>query len=79
MNIKEHDVVAVVEDIPPENLREGDTGAIVHIYPDADAFVVEFTEDEYELRLVDLTPEQVRVVWRAPEEAVPVEAGRSGG
>ena len=42
--LNEHDVVALTQDLPAENLRRGDVGAIVHCYPDNDAYEVEFVD-----------------------------------
>jgi hypothetical protein len=75
MNVREHDMVTVTEDVPAENLQAGDTGAVVHIYRDGLAIVVEFTKDDDDLHLADLTPEQVRVVWSAAERAGVVANG----
>lgn len=43
--LKEHDVVAATQDMPDEGLGVGDVGAVVHCYPDADAFEVEFVDE----------------------------------
>ena len=37
----EHDVVTVRVDLPGEGLGAGDVGAVVHCYPDQDAYEVE--------------------------------------
>ena len=41
---KEHDVVALLVDLPDHSLAAGDTGAVVHCYDKADAFEVEFVD-----------------------------------
>jgi hypothetical protein len=40
--IREHDVVALLDDMPEEGLSSGDTGTIVHIHQEGKAFEVEF-------------------------------------
>ena len=42
MNIKEHDCVVLTRDLPEENLRAGDVGAVVHIHNGGAAYEVEF-------------------------------------
>lgn len=41
-NIELFDTVALLEDLPAENLWRGQVGAIVEVYDDAKAFEVEF-------------------------------------
>lgn len=40
--IKEHDRVILTGDLPGEDLRAGDVGVVVHIYPEGRAYEVEF-------------------------------------
>ena len=42
---KEHDVVTVTVAVPAEGLSAGDVGAIVHCYPDQNAYEVDFLDD----------------------------------
>jgi Domain of unknown function (DUF4926) len=42
MKIKEHDCVVLTRDLPDENLKAGDVGAIVHIHKGGMAYEVEF-------------------------------------
>jgi hypothetical protein len=42
MKIKEHDCVVLTRDLPDENLKAGDVGAVVHIHKGGEAFEVEF-------------------------------------
>ena len=42
---KEHDVVTVTVAVPAEGLSAGDVGAIVHCYPDQNAYEVDFRDD----------------------------------
>lgn len=39
----EHDRVVLTEPVPHEGLVEGDVGTVVHVYPDGQAYEVEFT------------------------------------
>ena len=43
--LKEHDVVALTEDLPAEALQKGDVGAIVHCYQVGEVFEVEFIDE----------------------------------
>ena len=43
--VKEHDVVALTEDVPSEELRKGDVGAVVHCYQAGDIYEVEFIDE----------------------------------
>ncbi len=40
--IQEHDRVVLTAPIPDRGLETGDVGAVVHVYPGAEAFEVEF-------------------------------------
>ena len=44
--LREHDVVTVKVDVPSEGLSAGNVGAIVHCYPDQDAYEVEILDDQ---------------------------------
>ena len=44
--LKEHDVVALTDDLPAKGLRRGDVGAIVHCYADGEALEVEFVDEQ---------------------------------
>jgi hypothetical protein len=44
--IKELETVALARDIPEYGLKEGDVGAVVHCYGDADGFEIEFVTAE---------------------------------
>lgn len=43
--LKEHDVVALTEDIPADGLHKGDVGAVVHCYQGDDIYEVEFIDE----------------------------------
>jgi hypothetical protein len=40
--LAEHSAVVLLEDVPAAGLVPGDVGVIVHVYPDARAYEVEF-------------------------------------
>ena len=40
--IREHDRVVLTAPIPDRGLETGDVGAVVHVYPGAEAYEVEF-------------------------------------
>ena len=42
MKIKEHDCVVLTRDLPEEDLKAGDVGAVVHIHKGGEAYEVEF-------------------------------------
>ena len=42
---KQYETVALLEDIPEKNLWRGQVGVIVEIYGDAEAFELEFIDD----------------------------------
>ena len=65
--INEHDRVVLNTDVPAQALQAGDVGTVVHIYPDAQAYEVEFvTLEGKTAAVVTLQANQVRPV--APRE-----------
>ncbi len=44
--LHEHDTVTVKVDVPAERLRAGDVGAVVHVYPDRDAYEGAVLDDQ---------------------------------
>jgi hypothetical protein len=42
MKIKEHDCVVLTSDLPDENLKAGDVGAVIHIHKGGAAYEAEF-------------------------------------
>ena len=63
--LEEHDRVVLTDDIAEADLKTGDVGTIVHVYPDAEAFEVEFLAlDGYTAALATVLPSQVRPVAR---------------
>ena len=60
---EEHDRVVLTDDIADMDLKAGDVGTIVHIYPNAEAFEVEFLAlDGNTAVLATVLPSQVRPV-----------------
>ena len=43
--LQEHDVVAVTAAVPEAGLSVGDVGAVVHCYPERDAYEVDFVDE----------------------------------
>lgn len=54
--IREHDVVALTQDRPDDGLSTGDVGAIVHCHRTADAFEVEFIDEQGHTKCVATVP-----------------------
>ena len=60
---KEHDRIVLTTDIPQEGLKAGDVGTIVHIYPQGEAFDVEFlTLDGDTAAIATVLPSRARPV-----------------
>ena len=60
--LPEHSMVIVTRDIPDQGVRHGDVGAIVHVYPGAAAYEVEFERIEGKsVPLATLKPDDVRL------------------
>lgn len=64
--IKEHDRVVLTSPLPAEGLKAGDVGVVVHIYPEARGYEVEFTM---------LTGRTAAIVTIPAEGIRPVDAG----
>ena len=64
--IHEHDRVVLTAPLPEEGLEAGDIGAVVHIYPRAEAYEIEF---------VTLTGQTAAVVTVPAEKVRPVGSG----
>jgi hypothetical protein len=61
--IEELATVALTEDVPEHNLRTGDVGTVVHVYPSGEACEVEFmTIGGMTLNVVRLEVRQIRLV-----------------
>lgn len=52
--------VTLLDDLPERGLRRGEVGTIVHVFDVADAYLVEFIDDDGGTRAeVELTPRQM--------------------
>jgi hypothetical protein len=59
--MRELDAVVLTHDLPDHDLRIGDVGAVVHVYPDDTAYEVEFVAaDGSTLAVLTLTPDELR-------------------
>ena len=65
--MKELDVVELVDDLPENGLKAGETGTIVHEHTKPrHAYMVEFIDsDGITTAMVTLLPDQVRLHWSA--------------
>jgi hypothetical protein len=65
--IKLLDVVALKEDVPAENLFEGQVGTVVEVYENGNAFEVEFVDQNGQTYgLVTLHPKQLLTLHYEP-------------
>jgi Domain of unknown function (DUF4926) len=70
-NIKLFDVIALVVDLPQENLWSGQVGTIVEIYENGKAFEVEFVDnDGFTYGLLTLKPEQLMLLRYQSSEKI---------
>ena len=61
MSVRELDTVVLSHDLPEYSLKSGDVGTIVHVYPDGEAFEVEFVSGEGRtVALLTLTRADIR-------------------
>lgn len=61
MNIIEHTIVVLTRDLTEYRLHAGDVGTVVHIYPDAKAYEVEFATGAGDTLAVEtLEPDDIR-------------------
>lgn len=61
--IKEHDLVALCEDLPEFGLQRGDVGVVVMTHAQGQAYEVEFTTLQGEtIAIVTLSTQQIRPV-----------------
>ena len=66
-NFKLFDVVAIIKDLPEENLLQGQVGTIVEVYNEGEAFEVEFVDkDGQTYGLLALRPEQLMLLHYGP-------------
>ena len=54
--LKEHDVVALTEDLPADGLHKGDVGAVVHCYQSGMIYEVEFIDERGRTRRIASVP-----------------------
>lgn len=70
-NINLFDSVALLDDIPEQNLERGNVGAIVHVHNEGEAFEVEFVDNEGRTYgLLALTPDQFVVLSHEARERI---------
>lgn len=70
-DIKLFDSVALLDDMPDENLQRGNVGAIVEIYNDGESFEVEFEDvNGHTYGLLALTPNQFVVLSHEAREKI---------
>ena len=63
MSIAEHAAVALTRDLPGHGLRAGDVGAVVHVYPEGQAYEVEFVTGAGQTLAVEtLEPGDIRLL-----------------
>ena len=61
------DVVALTHDIPECNLRRGEVGTVVHVFPDDEAFEVEFSDrDGQTYQCLSFLSSQLMVLHHEP-------------
>ena len=64
--IREHDRVVLTAPVPEERLEIDDVGTVVHVYPDGQAFEIEFTTlDGHTATVATVEASQVRPVTRS--------------
>lgn len=69
--IKLFDTVALLEDLPEENLRRGQIGAVVEVYDGGKAFEVEFVDTNGRTYgLLTLRAEQIMLLHRESIEKI---------
>ncbi|MCY3549756.1 MAG: DUF4926 domain-containing protein [Candidatus Poribacteria bacterium] len=64
MEIRLLDVVVLTQNVPKYNLKRGESGTVVEILTNGEAFEVEFIDSSgYTYALVTLCPNQLRVLY----------------
>ena len=65
------DTVALLEDLPEENLWRGQVGAVVKVYNNGEAFEVEFVDTNGNTYgLLTLLPQQIMILQREAVEKI---------
>ncbi|MGI8545455.1 MAG: DUF4926 domain-containing protein [Aridibacter sp.] len=68
-NFKLFDVIALISDLPEENLLKGQVGTIVEVYNEGEAFEVEFVNVKGETYgLLTLSPKQLVLLHYEPTQ-----------
>ena len=63
------DIVALTHDIPEDNLRRGEVGTVVHVFPEEEAFEVEFSDRNGQTyQCLSFLPSQLMVLHHEPME-----------
>ncbi|HLL74930.1 MAG TPA: DUF4926 domain-containing protein [Pyrinomonadaceae bacterium] len=63
--LREHERVVLTSPVPDARLEAGDVGTVVHVYPEGEAYEVEFvTLDGHTAAVLTLAAAQVRPVTR---------------
>ena len=61
------DIVALTQDIPEHNLGRGEVGTVVHVFPDDEAFEVEFSDrDGQTYQCLSFLSSQLMVLHHEP-------------
>ena len=69
--IKLFDSIALLKDLPEENLWRGQMGAVVEVYNDGEAFEVEFVDNDGKTYgLLALRPDQIMLLRRNAVEKI---------
>lgn len=67
VKIKLLDVVMLTEDVPEHNLKRGETGTVVEILADGEAFEVEFSDDDGQMyKCTSFLASQLTVLQEKP-------------
>jgi len=70
-NPKQYDSVALLEDLPEENLWRGQVGVLVEVYNEGEAFEVEFIDTSGQTYgLLTLRPKQFMVLSRESSDRI---------
>jgi hypothetical protein len=60
---RELEHVALLYDMPEKSLKRGEDGTIVHAFDDAEAYIVEFVNEDGSTRaLVEVTTDQICLI-----------------
>jgi hypothetical protein len=71
--INEHDVVILEQDLPGTTFKKGDKATVVHIYPNEEAYELEFFNENGSTLAVETVnakiagQEIIKVIWNPPQ------------